>query len=61
MVVISRSQGGSYRLGELDGSISKLKFAAFRIIPYHPRSPTSIEVTQYIDLQALAGNNDEAD
>jgi hypothetical protein len=61
MVVISRSQGGSYRLGELDGSISKLKFAAFRIIPYHPRSPTSIEVTQYIDWQALAGNNDEAD
>jgi len=61
MVVISHSQGGSYWLGELDGSISKLKFAAFRIIPYHPRSPMSIEVTQYIDLQALTGNNDEAD
>lgn len=59
MVVISRSQGGSYHLAEVDGTISKLKFAAFRIIPYHPRSPTSIEVTQFIDPQALAGLNDE--
>ncbi|KIK32959.1 hypothetical protein CY34DRAFT_44229, partial [Suillus luteus UH-Slu-Lm8-n1] len=55
MVVVSRSQGSSYQLAELDGSVSKLKFAAFRLIPYHPRSPSSIEVTQFIDPQALAG------
>jgi hypothetical protein len=59
MIVVSRSQGGSYRLAEVDGSISKLKFAAFRLIPYHPRSPSSIEVTQFIDPQALAGDDDE--
>jgi hypothetical protein len=59
MVVISRSLGSSYRLAELDGSISKLKYAAFRLIPYHPRSPSSVEITQFIDPQALAGTNDE--
>ncbi|KIK32595.1 hypothetical protein CY34DRAFT_101117 [Suillus luteus UH-Slu-Lm8-n1] len=58
MIVVSRSQGGSYRLAEVDGAISKLKFAAFRLIPYHPRSTSSIEVTQFIDPQTLgsAGN-----
>lgn len=59
MVVISRSQGGSYQLAEIDGAVSKLKFAAFRIIPYHPRSQTSIEVTQYIDPRTVAGLDDE--
>jgi hypothetical protein len=35
MVVIRRSKGGSYILGELDGSLSKLRYAAFRLLPYH--------------------------
>lgn len=61
MVVVSRSQGGSYQLAELDGSLSKLKFAAFRIIPYHAHSPTSLEVTQFIDPQALSGIKNEHD
>jgi hypothetical protein len=55
MVVVSRSQGGSYRLAEVDGTISKLKFAAFRLIPYFPRSMTSLDVTQYINAESLAG------
>jgi hypothetical protein len=58
MIVVSRSQGGSYRLAEIDGTVSKLKFAAFRIIPYHPRSPTSIEVTQFINPQTLTGDDE---
>ena len=29
MVVVSHSQNGSYRLAEVDGTISKLKFTAF--------------------------------
>jgi hypothetical protein len=33
-------------LAELDGAISKLRFAAFRIIPYFPRSENHISVTQ---------------
>jgi hypothetical protein len=58
MIVVSRSQGGSYRLAEIDGTVSKLKFAAFQIIPYHPRSPTSIEVTQFINPQTLTGDDE---
>ena len=46
MVVIKRTQGGSYVLGELDGSISKLRFAAFRLIPYHPRNLKAVPVTK---------------
>jgi hypothetical protein len=61
MLVVSRSQGGSYRLAELNGSVSKLKFMAFRIIPYHPCSLTSLEVTQYINLKALSGADNEQD
>ncbi|TFK17339.1 hypothetical protein FA15DRAFT_549907, partial [Coprinopsis marcescibilis] len=37
MVVVRRTQRGSYILAELDGSVSKLRFAAYRIIPYYPR------------------------
>lgn len=55
MVVVSRSSGGSYRLAEVDGAVSRLKFAAFRLIPYHPRSPTSLEVTQYLHIENLTG------
>ncbi|KZT31625.1 hypothetical protein SISSUDRAFT_994863 [Sistotremastrum suecicum HHB10207 ss-3] len=37
-VVIARHSGGSYTLAELDGTISKLRFAAKRIIPYFLRT-----------------------
>ncbi|KIJ11569.1 hypothetical protein PAXINDRAFT_26204, partial [Paxillus involutus ATCC 200175] len=37
MVVLRRTTGGSYLLAKLDGSVSKLRFAAFRLLPYHPR------------------------
>jgi len=56
MVVISHSQGRSYRLMEVDRSVSKLKFAAFRLIPYHPHSKTSIEVTQFLNIHDLGGS-----
>lgn len=49
MLVVKRTQGGSYILSELDGSISKLRFAAFRLIPYMPRDITSIPVTHMSD------------
>lgn len=57
MIVVSRSQGGSYRLAEVDGTISKLKFAAFRLIPYHPRSPSTLEITHLINTEGTDDMN----
>ena len=50
MVVIRKTRGGSYILGELDGALSKLRFAAFRLIPYLPRDIRSIPVTRLADI-----------
>ena len=50
IVVIRRTKGGSYILGELDGSLSKLRYAAFRLILYLPRDIQSIPVTKLLDL-----------
>ena len=54
MVVIRRTQNGSYRLAELDGTISNLRFAAFHLVPYHAHSCTSIPVTRLVDRSDLA-------
>jgi hypothetical protein len=54
MVVVSRTAGGSYHLAELDGTILRLKFAAFCIIPYHSHSASTIEVTQYLNTEDFA-------
>ena len=54
MVVVCPTQNGSYRLAELDGTISNLRFAAFRIVPYHAHSRTSIPVTRLVDRSNLA-------
>jgi hypothetical protein len=53
MVVVSRALNGSYHLTEIDGAISKLKFAVFRLIPYHARSLSSLEVTQFVNTAEL--------
>ena len=53
MVVVRRTPNGSYRLAELDGSVSKLRFAAFRLVPYHTRSRASIPVTCLIEREEL--------
>jgi hypothetical protein len=50
MIVIRRTKGGSYILGELDGSLSKLRFAVFRVIPYHPRDIKAIPVSKLPNL-----------
>ena len=53
MVVIRRSRNGAYRLAEIDGAISKLRYAAFRLVPYFSRSRTSIPVTRLLDREEL--------
>jgi hypothetical protein len=50
LVVIHRSRNGAYILAELDGAVSKLPYAAFCLIPYHPRSKISIPVTSLVDV-----------
>lgn len=50
MVVLRRTRGGSYILGEVDGAVSKLRYAAFRVIPYHARSRTLLSVTELTKL-----------
>ena len=43
MVVVRRTEGGSYILAELDGTVSKLRFAGFRVVPYHARKTLQID------------------
>ncbi|KIN99728.1 hypothetical protein M404DRAFT_154448, partial [Pisolithus tinctorius Marx 270] len=54
MVILCWTTGGSYLLAELDGSISKLCFTAFCLLPYHPWSQTHATVTH------ITGLDDEA-
>ena len=46
MVVVRKTKGGSYILGELDGTLSKLRFAVFHLIPYYPRDIKAVPVTR---------------
>ncbi|KAF8548027.1 hypothetical protein OG21DRAFT_1489718 [Imleria badia] len=60
MVVLRQTTGGSYILAELDGMVSKLRYTAFRLLPYYPCFQTDIPVTELTglgdeDLDKLAG------
>jgi hypothetical protein len=49
MIVVRRTRNGAYLLAELTGAVAKLPYAAFRLIPYFPRSRTCIDVTAIVD------------
>ena len=60
MVVLCWTTGGSYILAELDGAVSKLRYAAFCLLPYYPWFQTNILVTELTgldneDLDKLVG------
>ncbi|KAF8547105.1 hypothetical protein OG21DRAFT_1479555 [Imleria badia] len=60
MVVLRRTTGGSYILAKVDSAVSKLRYAAFRLLPYYPHFQTDIPVTELTglddeDLDKLAG------
>lgn len=61
MVVVKRTGGGNYRLAEVTGAVSKLRYAAFRIIPYYARSSKRLDVTEFLDPGALAGIDEDGD
>lgn len=44
LVVLKRHHGGSYVLAELDGSVSMLRCAAFRVAPYYPRAQELFDI-----------------
>lgn len=54
MVVVRRTRNGAYCLAKLDGAVSHLCYASFRLVPYFSRSQTSIPVTRLLDRGDLA-------
>ncbi|KAG6874439.1 hypothetical protein C0992_011455 [Termitomyces sp. T32_za158] len=54
MVVVARTQGGSYVLAELDGTVWHERVAAFRVIPYKARKKLVLSTTleEWIDIGA---------
>jgi len=53
MVVVHCIKGGAYIVAELNGAASKLRYAAFRVIPYLVRFPDCIPVTSLLDETEL--------
>jgi len=66
MIVLRHTKGGSYYRCEMDGSVSKLCFAAFRLIPYRPRDITAVPLMQLEDdeiapkIYEIADSDDES-
>ncbi|SRR6266702_5067049 len=57
MVVLTESRNGSYQLAELDGAVSKLRYATFHLVPYHSQSHTFIAVENLLDPEDLLSLN----
>lgn len=60
-VVVRKTVGTSYIVAELDGAQSRLRVAAFRVIPYFPRSKSSIPITSYIQEEEDSTKDDPED
>jgi len=61
MVVVQRMTGDSYVLAEMDGTMSKLRFTAFWLIPYHAHDCRSVPLTHLIseDIDKFIGETHE--
>ncbi len=57
MVVLTKSCNGSYWLAELDGAVSKLRYAAFHLVPYQSQSHAFITVEDLLDPEDLLSLN----
>jgi len=49
VIVRRHSSNGSYIIAELDGSISIIRCAAFRVIPYFPRENTRYNISRILE------------
>ena len=54
MIVVHRTQGGTYILTEMDGTVSRLRYAAFRLLPYLPHTSDNISPTAIVAADDLA-------
>jgi len=59
MVVLQCTRNGAYQLAELDSAVSRLCYAAFRLIPYHARSLSFITVTHIVNGNDLTSHNND--
>ncbi|KXN88458.1 hypothetical protein AN958_07297 [Leucoagaricus sp. SymC.cos] len=59
IVFVKCLRSGAYILAEINGAVSRLKFAAFRLIPYHPRSRKHLKITEFVDPKDLDGVEDD--
>ena len=54
LMVAKRLRNGNYRLVEVNGALSKLKYAAYRLIPYYPRCRKALQITEILGEAELA-------
>jgi hypothetical protein len=47
MVIVRQTTHGAYILAEMDGAVSKLRFAAFRVIPYHAQWRINLDLETF--------------
>lgn len=52
-VIVRRTVGGAYVLAELNGAVSKLRFAAFRVKKFHERKGLSFKVEDFLTQEQL--------
>ena len=48
-------------LAELDGAVSMLRYGAFCLIPYFPRTTLSVPINKIIDSEVLDVMSDDKD
>ena len=54
LMVAKRLRNGNYHLAEVNGALSKLKYAAYRLIPYYPRCRKRLLITEVLGDAELA-------
>ena len=57
--VLRRTQGGSYILKEMDGTVSRRGVAAFRLLPYHARKGIPLPIND-LHLDDLDNSDEES-
>jgi len=62
MVVIHLSKGGAYVLAEMNGTVSRLQYSSFHVVPYLPWSLENILLTSLLvaeDLEEVLVHSDD--